>query len=186
MTSEARKHLITKSAVSYRVTLKTFSMVTGEAGEMTAEISGNFSTESEMLGAVAVRYTTTEEAVVPVLVKPIEKVEDRRAMFDDDFFRYGHILKDGEKICDSMIRTLTLCHIKCLSADFENQTFSDEMITVIGDFDNAEEAVSWHKKRTPNDSKIYGKFSSMEKAEIKVALPVADFFAHSFSVNNNE
>lgn len=186
MTAEARKHLITKNSVSYRATLRTFDMKTGAQGTQSFSASGDFATEQDMLGFIASRNTTSELAVVPVAVNPVEKIEDRRALFDDEFFRIGHILKEDEKLAGLMVRTLNLNTVHCISADFETQTFSKELVQMIGNFDTAEECVTWYKKRTPTDKKIYGKFVSMESTEIKVAVPVSEFFAHSFSISNEE
>lgn len=186
ITAEARKHMITRNSVSYRVTLKTFSMKDGSQGEISVNVSGDFSSEQDMLGYVATRNTTSEIAVVPVAVKPVEKLEDRRAMFDDDFFRYGHILKDDEKITGLMVRTLKIAVVHCVSADFEKREFNEDAICVIGSFENAEDAVTWYKKRTPNDKKVYGNFSGMESNEVKVAIPVNEFYNHSFSITDEK
>ena len=186
ITAEARKHLITKNSVSYRVTVRTFSMKNGEQGELTVEISGDYNSDIEMVSAVAGRYTTQDIAVVPVALKPIEKLEDRRAMYDDHFALCGSPVKDGDKLQGLMVRTLKLNTVSVVSADFENREFKDEKLYVIGSFETAEEALSWYIKRNPEAKKAYGMPTMEKPVEIKYGLPVDKFFEHSFSITDSE
>lgn len=186
ITAEARKHLITRNSVSFRVTVRTFSMKDGKPGELTAEISGDYATDIEMLSAVAGRYTTAETAVVPVAVKPIEKLEDRRAMFDDQFAFYAHPVKEDEKLTGLMVRSLKVTAVHAVSADFVERKFTDETLFVVGTFETAEQALAWYSKRHPEDKKVYGCATIENPVEIKYGMPVSEFYSHSFSITEEQ
>ena len=186
ITAVARKHLITRNSISYRVTVRTFSMKDGQQGELTVEISGDYASDIEMLSAIAGRYTTAETAVVPVALKPIEKLEDRRAMFDDQFAFYAHPVKEDEKLAGIMVRSLKLTAVHAVCANFKERKFTEETLYVMGTFDTAEEALSWYVKRHPEDNKVYGEATTENPVEIKYGIPVADFYNHSFSISTEE
>lgn len=186
LTAEARKHIITKSARKYRADVLTISLSDGKQGYARYEIAGDFDKDIDVLSAISARYSINGvRAVAPITNGAVEKIENRFAMFDDDFFANGSIIKDGDKIAGLMVRTLTLNTIKCLCADFDTQTFSEATICVVGDFDSADDAMLWYKKRTPDDKKIYGKFS-MESVSVKIAMKPADFMSKAFAIDNTE
>lgn len=186
MTTEMRKHLITKSAVSFKAYVLTIDTTTGKSSYEPYTISGSYDTDISILSAIAGRYTTTEKAVAPMTNAPIEKIEKRFAMTDADFFRYGTVVKDGMKTVGNMVRSMTLTTVSAKYADFDNEIFGSDLIQVIGDFNSSEDAVKWYKNVTPTDKRIYGKYSEMEKTEFQCMMPTERFFEHAFPLTEDD
>ena len=183
ITAEERKHLVTKSTVSYRVTVRTFSMKTGEQGEMTVNVSGDFQNDLALLSYVAGRYTTSEVAVVPVALSDIEKIDKRYVMFDGTFFKSGNILSDTDKTAGLMVRTLTLTTVKVICADFESRQFKEEKVNVIGEYDSAQSVVDWiNRDGLKKSNKVYAVADSeyMDKCSVKIGIDPAVFFENAF------
>lgn len=186
MTTEMRKHIITKSAVSFKAYVLTIDTTTGKSSYEPYTISGSYDTDIAILSAIAGRYTTTEKAVAPMTNAPIEKIDKRFAMFDGEFLKYGTPVKDDTKTIGYMVRTLTLTEITAKYADFDTETFGEKKITVLGEYTDIEKAVAWHKATTPDDKNLYGKFSEPKYYEIKVMMKPDTFFAHAFPMEEND
>lgn len=188
MTAEQRRHLITKTAVSYRAYVLTIDTTTGKNTYEPYTISGTFDTDISILSAIAGRYTTREKAVAPMSDRPIEKIEKRFAMTDSAFVRYGRMVTDDTKTVGYMVRTITMTEVTVRFADFETETFGTENIVVCGDFVDAESAVDYYKRyeNISTDSKVYGPAKITEKTDIKFMIRPEEFFANSFAMNDEE
>lgn len=184
LTTEARKHLITKTACETRANVLTIDLTdNGKQSYIPYTVSGSFNTDLEALAYISARYTTSEKPVAPVTNAPVEKIEKRFAMFDFDFVRYGNLLTEDSKKVGLMVRTIDFYSVPVICADFDKQEFTKTTVTVCGVFENAVSALEWYASNHP-ENKAYrvDKEREAKGYQLQYGMNPQSFFDNAFAL----